>query len=371
MEQGKEPAPPPVETAMLPGRAGSPGRIKQFAQLSLVLLLVIGCWRVLQPFFPAIMFSIVIAVSTWPAHQWILNRLHGRAVSASLLSCLLVAVVVIVPAAVLAMSLRDGALWMLKLIDEWRSAGATQPPQWLARVPWLGEQIQNWWRDNAGSESGITGLFTQFADPARRLALASARALGNGLAQTALAALLLYFLYRDGGMLGRRLDAAARRIGGDYARDLLSTAQRTVVGVMFSVIGTALAQAMVAIAGFAIAGVPNPFLLGSLTFVLAMAPVGPPLIWGGATLWLTRHGEPGWAIFMAVYGFFGISAIDNVIKPLLISRSSHLPFALTFMGVIGGVLAFGVAGVFVGPTLLALAINLGGQAFSKFRGEES
>ena len=205
----------------------------------------------------------------------------------------------------------------------------------------------------------------RFAEPARSLAFSTGRVLGGGLVQVAFAIFLLFFMYRDGDRLSAWLVAGTRRIVGPATPELLETAQHTVVGVMLGVVGTALAQAMVALLGFMIAGVPTPFLLGALTFVVSMIPVGPPLIWGGAAIWLFQQGEPGWGLFMLAYGMFGISMIDNVIKPLLISRSSHLPFALTLMGVVGGVLAFGFMGVFIGPTLLALAINLGARWLSR------
>ena len=110
--------------------------------------------------------------------------------------------------------------------------------------------------------------------------------------------------------------------------------------------------------GFLIAGVPAALLLGFATFFLSLLPIGPPLIWGGATAWLAYQDQIGWAVFMAVYGFFAISGIDNVVKPLLISRGSSLPFVLVFLGVFGGVIAFGFVGIFIGPTLLAVGFAL-------------
>jgi predicted PurR-regulated permease PerM len=336
-------------------------RFNTVTRMGLGLVLLVGCWLVLQPFLPAILFSVAIAVSTWPAYAWLLRRLQGRRYLASLLSCFVVAVLVIAPTVVLAMSFSDGAAWLLRLVDEWRGSGPLQPPAWLERIPVFGNVIRDRLEKIAASDDPLAQMLPQLMEPARRLALAGGRALGWGVAQALFAELLLFFLYRDGTQLGKQLDNLAAWLGGPRGRALLATAERTVVGVMISVIGTALAQSMVATLGFYIAGVPNPFLLGALTFIASIAPIGPPLIWGGAALWLFRQEQLGWALFMLLYGFFGISTIDNVIKPFLISRSSHLPFALTFMGVIGGVLAFGVAGVFIGPTLLALAINLGKQ----------
>jgi len=114
----------------------------------------------------------------------------------------------------------------------------------------------------------------------------------------------------------------------------------------------------VALIGFLIAGVPAPLLLGAATFFLSMIPVGPPLIWGGAAWWLYDQGQTGWAIFMLIYGFAIISSVDNLVKPILISRSASLPILLIALGVFGGILAFGFIGIFLGPVILALALTL-------------
>ena len=99
-------------------------------------------------------------------------------------------------------------------------------------------------------------------------------------------------------------------------------------------------------------------LLSVLVFVSSLIPVGPPIIWGGAALWLFDQGSTGWGVFMVVWGLVLISGVDNVVKPLLISRGSSLPFLLVLLGVLGGVLAFGFVGLFIGPTLLAVGYSL-------------
>ena len=127
---------------------------------------------------------------------------------------------------------------------------------------------------------------------------------------------------------------------------------------MYGLLGTALAQALVAALGFAIAGVPGVPLLGVATFIMSLVPIGPPLIWGGAALWLFDQGSTGWGVFMVVWGLVLISGVDNVVKPMLISRGSSLPFLLVLLGVLGGVLAFGFVGLFIGPILLAVGYSL-------------
>jgi predicted PurR-regulated permease PerM len=127
--------------------------------------------------------------------------------------------------------------------------------------------------------------------------------------------------------------------------------------VVYGILGTALVQAVVAGIGFVIAGVPGAGLLALLTFFLSIVPVGPPLVWLPAALWLFHQGSSGWAIFMLIWGL-GVSSLDNVVKPWLISQGSAMPFLLIFFGVIGGALTFGFIGVFIGPTLLAVGYRL-------------
>lgn len=337
---------------------GPANRLEQFAQIALVLLLVVGCWRVVAPFFPAILFAIVIAVSTWPVYTRLLRAMKGRVFLASLTASLLAMLLVVGPVVLLLASLADSASEFLHFVERTVAGGAPPAPTWLAKLPLLGAPLFSWWNEVAADPARLKELLSLLAAPARQAALVSGRALGNAAMQIALTVLLLYFLYREGERLGRLLYQAAQRVGGAFAKELLATARQSVLGVMLGEIGAGFAQATVATIGFLVADVPNPFLLGTLTFVLSMVPIGPPLIWGGVAFWLFQQGDTGWGIFMIVYGLLGISTIDNVLKPLLISRANHLPFVLTLIGIIGGVLSFGVMGVFLGPTLLALSIDL-------------
>jgi predicted PurR-regulated permease PerM len=151
---------------------------------------------------------------------------------------------------------------------------------------------------------------------------------------------------------------ALNRIAGDLTERLLGIIGGTITGVVYGIVGTGLAQAVAALLGFWIAGVPGAIMLASLVFILSIIPAGPVLIWVGATVWLAYNDQPGWATFMVLWGFFVISGIDNIVKPLLISRGAAMPFVLVLLGVFGGVLAFGFVGIFLGPTLLAVGFNL-------------
>ena len=176
--------------------------------------------------------------------------------------------------------------------------------------------------------------------------------------QLALSIFIAFFLFRDGVAAAGRLTAAVDRIGGERGRHLLVVAGNTVRGVVYGILGTALAQAIAAGIGFLIAGVPGVALLALLTFFASVVPViGTALTWLPAAIWLFHQGATGWGIFMLIWGV-GIANIDNVVKPWLISQGSNMPFILIFFGVLGGALTFGFIGVFLGPTLLAVGYRL-------------
>jgi predicted PurR-regulated permease PerM len=210
----------------------------------------------------------------------------------------------------------------------------------------------------ATNHDEVLSLEKRLLEPTKNFLLAAGILLGQGVIEMSLAAFVCFFLYRDGVALMRFVNVALDKTVGAYSVKILDIIQNTVSGVMYGLLGTALAQGFVATIGFWIAGVPAALLLGVCTFVLSVIPVGPPLIWGSAAIWLFYQGDMGWGVFMLIWGTLLISGVDNVVKPLLISRSSNMPFILVLFGVMGGILAFGFVGVFIGPALLAVGLSL-------------
>jgi predicted PurR-regulated permease PerM len=168
---------------------------------------------------------------------------------------------------------------------------------------------------------------------------------------------LLFFFYRDGAAAAARTTGAVDRLAGEQGRALVGVAGRTVRSVIYGILGTALAQAVVAGTGFFIAGVGQAALLAFLTFFLSVVPIGPVLIWVPVTIHFFARGAIGWGIFMLVWGML-ISSVDNVVKPLIISRGGDLSFVVILLGILGGAVSFGFIGVFLGPTLLAVGFEL-------------
>jgi predicted PurR-regulated permease PerM len=230
-------------------------------------------------------------------------------------------------------------------------------PRWLGKVPVVGAKATAYWRDVAVDGTKLLAQAQRLVEPLSSQLLKVGLALGRGLMELALSIFISFFLFRNGVSAAEQLRAGVERIGGERGAHLLTVAGSTVRGVVYGILGTALVQAVMAGIGFALAGVPGAGVLGLLTFFLSVVPVGPPLIWFPAALWLFHQGSTGWGIFMLIWGI-GVSSVDNVVKPWLISQGSDMPFLLIFFGVLGGALAFGFIGVFLGPTLLAVGFRL-------------
>jgi predicted PurR-regulated permease PerM len=333
-------------------------RVEQVAQVAAITVLVVGCLLVLQPFVTALLSAAIVCFSTWPAYQWMERQLGGRRWLAALVMTLSLIVIVVLPIALLALTIADSVAPAVDKLREFFAAGLPGPPDWLVSIPLLGDSLDSGWRELTASKAVLNETLKNFVQPVREGLLQFGLILGEGALQMTLAAFIGYFFYRDGEALVAAARVGAGRIAGQLMPELFQTVGGTIKGVVYGLLGTAIAQGVVAAIGFMIAGVPAPVLLGTATFFLSLLPIGPPLIWGGAAAWLAYQGQLGWAMFMAVYGLVAISGIDNVVKPLLISRGSSLPFVLVFLGVFGGVIAFGFVGIFLGPTLLAVGLAL-------------
>lgn len=330
---------------------------RSFTRIATIVLLVIGCLWVLRPFLAAILFAAAVVISSWPMYQVLLGRMRGRRTIAALTMTLTLTLLVIIPLALVAYNLADNVGQAYERITRALLQGQLLPPEWVRDVPVFGPSLDKYLRQLMSSRDDMMDFAQRMVEPARHYLLTGGLMLGTGVIQMSLAAFVSFFLYRDGDTLSRVASVAIRKLLGDASEGVVDIVGQTVRGVMYGLLGTALAQALVAALGFAIAGVPAVPLLSVLVFVASIAPIGPPVVWIGAALWLFSQGETGWGIFMLVWGALIISSVDNVVRPMLISRGSSLPFLLTLLGVLGGVIAFGFVGMFIGPTLLAVGYS--------------
>jgi len=330
----------------------------QIARIALIALLIVGCFFVLRPFMAALIFAAVICVFTWPLYHWLWLRLGRRDTLAAITMTLFLSVAVILPMAYLATNLAESAAILLDEAQVTLKNLQPNAPEWIGNLPLVGQQLTEFWQRAVVSHEELMKLLSQYAEPVRKFMLQAVQMVMGGFLQLLLVVFVAFFFYRDGVRLTRGVVLVVRRLGGELGEEMLSLSCNTVKGVMLGIFGTALAQSTVALFGFWLAGAPMPLLLALATFFLSVIPIGPPLVWGGSALWLYNHGDHGWAIFLALYGLLAISTVDNVIKPILISHSSHLPLLLVVLGVLGGAIAFGFIGIFLGPTLLAVGLTL-------------
>jgi predicted PurR-regulated permease PerM len=323
-----------------------------------VLLLLGGCLLVLRPFVSALLWAMVLCTSSWPLYRRMLGALGNRRTLAAALMTLALVFIVLLPFLIVALTLADNIKELTGAARNWIDAGPPAPPEWLARIPFAGQKATDYWQSMAADTAKLWTEAQRLIEPAGSWFLKTGLALGGGLIQLALSIFVAFFLFRDGISIAGRVTAGVERIGGERGTHLLAVAGKTVRGVVYGILGTALVQALAVAIGFLIAGVPGVALLALLTFFASIVPVvGTALTWVPAAVWLFHQGATGWAIFMLVWGI-GVASIDNVVKPWLISQGSDMPFILIFFGVLGGALTFGFIGVFLGPTLLAVGFRL-------------
>jgi predicted PurR-regulated permease PerM len=333
-------------------------RFDQILGMGMLAALVIGCFMVLLPFVTALLMAAILTYSTWPVNVRLREAVGGRKTLAAGLMMLGACVLLVAPFVFVAMSLADS---IAELVEASRRAfehGPPQAPAWLTGLPLVGDTLASYWDTLTHDSTRLLDDLRGLIAPAQSVLLAGGSLLFAGLLQLGLSVLVAFFLYRDGEAAAARVVRMATRIGGARGMRLLHVAGNTVLAVVYGILGTALAQGLVAGIGFVIAGVPGAALLGLITFFLSVVPVGPPLVWVPAALWLFSFGSTGWAIFLAVWGVLGISMVDNVLKPIIISKGTNLPFMLGFLGVLGGVATLGFIGIFIGPTLLAVGYQM-------------
>jgi predicted PurR-regulated permease PerM len=237
--------------------------------------------------------------------------------------------------------------------------GLGSPPLWLKGLPLVGERLEGVWQD-IGAD---TPKLIEMVKPHIKNILSSIVSAGAGMARivllTILSLIFFFFLLKEGRPIRTGLEAMAVRLGGEKGRQLLAVAGATMRSVVYGILGAAIVQGIMAIFGLWISGVPNPVFIGTVAGVFALIPIGLiQVVLLPAAGWLIFKGHIGWGIFLAIWSFTVIGNVDNVIRPMLISRGAKIPFLVVLLGVLGGLAAGGIIGLFVGATLLAVFFKL-------------
>ncbi|MCP1505706.1 putative PurR-regulated permease PerM [Pseudomonas marginalis] len=326
-------------------------------QILLLVLFGASFW-VMAPFWSALFWGAVLAFASWPLMVLLTRWLGGRESLAAGILTLGWMLLVAVPLVWLGFNLADHVRDAVALIKDIQVDGLPAAPAWLGSIPFVGERLVAMWGSIDEQGAALMVSLKPYLGQVGNWLLARSAQIGGGILELTLSLVFVFFFYRDGPRLAMFVHRLLERLIGDRAGYYIELVAGTVQRVVNGVIGTAAAQAVLALIGFLIAGVPGALVLGIVTFLLSLIPMGPPLVWIPATAWLAWKGDYSHAVFLGVWGTFIISGVDNVLKPYLISRGGNLPLVIVLLGVFGGLIAFGFIGLFIGPTLLAVAYSL-------------
>jgi predicted PurR-regulated permease PerM len=313
----------------------------------------VGCVAVLYPFFSALLWAGILVFTTWPVHEWIRTRLRLQRSVAALIMVALTAVVLVLPIGLAAPGGGDDVSHLRHVILDSLRDGLPVSPDWLREAPLVGPSLAELWDHWAADIGALLEALRPFLGIILEGGLSVVLGIANGVVMFLLALFVAFFFYVYGEPIADRLRLVLRRVAGDQAERLAEVTGATVRGV-----GTAVVQGILTSFGLWLSGVPRPLLLGGVAGLLSVLPIGAPVVWIPAALWLLGTGHIGWGIFLGVYGVVAVSGADSVIRPWFIARGAHLPFLLTILGVLGGALAFGLLGIFLGPVLLGVGFTL-------------
>lgn len=319
--------------------------------------LALGCGFVLRPFFSAIAWAAILVFASWPLFRRLRQHGLGRAGAAALMVAL-IAVVVVLPIAVAVPSGADDVDHLRSVLQNALQGGLPAAPGWLARVPVVGGTLAALWNSWAADLSAAAAFFRPYFGSIAEAGLRLLLAIADSVLGFVLALFIGFFFYLYGEAIAGRLSAIMRRIAGPRADRLIAITGRTVRGTVYGILGTAVVQGLLTFGGLWLVGMPRASLLALVAGFLSVLPIGAPLVWVPAAIWLAASGKLGWGIFLATYGVVFITGSDHLIRPYFIARGAHLPFLLTVLGVLGGALAFGLVGIFLGPVLLAIGFTL-------------
>jgi predicted PurR-regulated permease PerM len=318
--------------------------------------LVASVYVVLSPFFAAMAWAAILAYITWPTFIWLRRLLGERRNIAALLMTLLVAVMLIVPLLGFAVLLQGEFMGGVHQATDWLARGNVQLPEWVHRLPWVGTELQDWRARVNADPAGIKGELQHLLANFRGEMVALLGGVGRNLIKLGFALLTLFFLYRDGERALAQLRWVLADMIGPRVHGYFDAIGITTRAVLYGIVLTALAQGVLAGLGYWVVGVNSPLTMAIFTATVALIPFGTPFVWGSLSVWLYLNGHNAEAIGLFLWGALVVSWVDNLIRPLVISGATQIPFVLVMFGVLGGVIAFGLIGLFMGPLILAVAL---------------
>jgi len=323
----------------------------------LILGILLLTFSVLQPFIVPLIWGAILAYVAWPLHLRVLKMCGHRNSAASLISTVLVTAIIVVPLVWLILMLRVETVAAYAEIQDFL---ATKPvlPQAIRDLPYVGAQAQEILNQIAADPKALRSQAMLMMEQSSVEVTRLIGGAGRNVAKLFFAVFSMYFLLRDGPRLMREARAVLEGILGPRVHDYIDAAGYTTQAVVYALMLGALAQGVAAGFGYWIFGVEAPVLMGAVTVIIALIPFGAPMVWGSLATWALVRGDMVNGVGLILWGLILVSWVDNIVRPLVISNATRMPFLLVVFGVLGGVLAFGLVGLFIGPVLLAVSLAI-------------
>jgi predicted PurR-regulated permease PerM len=321
------------------------------------LLIVASLW-ILQPFLGATIWATMIVVATWPLMLAVQRRLGGSRRLAVAVMTLTMLLLLVAPLATAILTIVDRGDEIATMTASLATVSVPPPPDWVGNVPLIGSQVADGWRRLAtiGPEERAAQ-----AAPYIRQAIGwfagRAGSFGLMLLHFLLTTVITAILYNTGEQAATGVRRFGRRLAGDRGEEAVVLSGQAIRAVALGVVVTAVVQTVFAGLGLAVVGIPYAAVLTAVIFIFCIAQLGPILVMAPAVAWLYWSGESVWGTVLLVWALVA-GTLDSVLRPILIRRGADLPLLLIFAGVIGGLIGFGVIGLFVGPTVLAVSYRL-------------
>ena len=327
------------------------------ALLFIGVLIAANFW-ILRPFIPAFVWAVIIVVATWPVLLWIQSGIGGKRGLAAAIMTLALLALLIVPVIAAVLAILDIPERVSALVKSLETQGLPPIPGWVSGIPFVGAKIAEAWGELASA--GRDDIAARLVPHAGNIISWLADRVGGRvmmIVQFLLTVIIAAILYSGGETAAEAVRRFARRLAGQRGDDVVVLAAKTIRGVALGVGLTAVIQTALGGIGLAVAGVPAVTVLSAVMFVLCIAQLGPALVLFPAVGWLFWSGQTLWGSVLLIWSI-AVVAMDNVLRPVLIKKGADLPLLLIFAGVIGGLLGFGIIGLFIGPVVLAVTYTL-------------
>jgi predicted PurR-regulated permease PerM len=324
-----------------------------------IVALILGSFWILLPFLGALIWATTIVVTTWPVLAWLQKRLGGRrSLAVAVLTVVLLGVVFVPFLATVGtiVGSADEVVARAKTLAEMEVPPVA--PEWVAKLPLVGGKAAEAWQEYGGKGvKEVLSVAAPFAGKAAKWFASQVGSVGLSLLHFLMTVVVCAVLWSSGEEAARRVLRFGRRLAGDRGESVIRLAGQAIRGVALGVVVTAVAQALLAGLGLLVAGIPFAPALTVVAFILCIAQVGPILVLLPAVGYLFFTDQTGWGAFLLVWTI-AVGSLDNVLRPYLIKKGADLPLVLVFAGVLGGLMTFGLLGIFVGPVVLAVSHTL-------------